>query len=302
MGVGCPDARSSAAPSLRGLAAIGLGGRRHRGLRHADEGQKGDSARRVAPPTGLRPFPASSRRHRHLPKIEHIVVLMMENHSFDDHLGTLGRGDGLTLGPTGDRSTTTRIRPAGTSSRFTIPTPAASRHEITQSWDASHISLDNGTNMGFVKGCGPASMGYWNADDLPFYDSMARQFPSATATSVRHGTDLSQPPIPHRGTALGNVTTDVTGVSSTDAPTARSSTASTITASAGRTTTPTLPPAPSSSRIFLDNYRRQSRPFRAVLHRCRVGQPPAFNLVDPYVNFSEEDDDISVGEALRRHG
>jgi phospholipase C len=28
--------------------------------------------------------------------IEHIFVLMMENHSFDNALGFLGRGDGLT--------------------------------------------------------------------------------------------------------------------------------------------------------------------------------------------------------------
>ena len=31
--------------------------------------------------------------------------------------------------------------------------------------------------MGFVKGCSGAAMGYWEADDLPFYHSMARLFP-----------------------------------------------------------------------------------------------------------------------------
>src|ERR1700722_17392154 len=33
-----------------------------------------------------------------LPQIEHIVVLMMENHSYDDHFGMLKRGDGFELG------------------------------------------------------------------------------------------------------------------------------------------------------------------------------------------------------------
>ena len=34
-----------------------------------------------------------------IPKIKHIVVLMMENHSYDNYLGMLtGRGDGLPLG------------------------------------------------------------------------------------------------------------------------------------------------------------------------------------------------------------
>jgi phospholipase C len=37
-----------------------------------------------------------------LPKVKHIVVLMQENHSYDNYLGTLtGRGDGLILGPDG---------------------------------------------------------------------------------------------------------------------------------------------------------------------------------------------------------
>ena len=37
-----------------------------------------------------------------LPAIRHIVVLMMENHSYDNYLGMLaGRGDGLALGPDG---------------------------------------------------------------------------------------------------------------------------------------------------------------------------------------------------------
>ena len=33
-----------------------------------------------------------------VPEIEHFVVLMMENHSFDNILGLIGRGDGFTLG------------------------------------------------------------------------------------------------------------------------------------------------------------------------------------------------------------
>ncbi|MBO0836013.1 MAG: hypothetical protein J2P28_10910, partial [Actinobacteria bacterium] len=37
-----------------------------------------------------------------LPQIEHIIVLMMENHSYDNYLGMLqGRGDGFTVGPDG---------------------------------------------------------------------------------------------------------------------------------------------------------------------------------------------------------
>ena len=32
-----------------------------------------------------------------VPQVEHIVVVMQENHSFDNYFGMLGRGDGFTL-------------------------------------------------------------------------------------------------------------------------------------------------------------------------------------------------------------
>jgi Phosphoesterase family len=41
---------------------------------------------------GQRPDPSQPATDR-LPRVKHIVVLMMENHSFDNYLGTLGRGD-----------------------------------------------------------------------------------------------------------------------------------------------------------------------------------------------------------------
>ena len=48
---------------------------------------------------GSRPRPDLPVGEDLLPKIKHIVVLMMENHSYDNYLGTLdGRGEGLPLG------------------------------------------------------------------------------------------------------------------------------------------------------------------------------------------------------------
>src|SRR5215470_10684930 len=59
------------------------------------------------------PMEAFARRRRHrpdelpdpdlppgtdtLPAIEHVIVLMMENHSYDNYLGALDRGDGFRL-------------------------------------------------------------------------------------------------------------------------------------------------------------------------------------------------------------
>src|ERR1700691_614930 len=63
-----------------------LRGRERQSHRHRPA-ERPDPARRVA--TDL------------MPQIKHIVVLMMENHSFDNYLGTLGRGEGFPLGDDG---------------------------------------------------------------------------------------------------------------------------------------------------------------------------------------------------------
>src|SRR6201994_1989978 len=85
-----------------------------------------------------------------LPQIKHIVVLMMENHSFDNYLGTLGRGEGFPLGSDGTPdaenpdSAGTMIRAYHASS--TVQQPGAP----TQSWKASHTQWADGKMNGFV--------------------------------------------------------------------------------------------------------------------------------------------------------
>src|ERR1039458_9306538 len=52
---------------------------------------------------GQLPAPGQPAGTDLLPQIKHIVVLMMENHSYDNYLGMLtGRGEGFTLGPDGE--------------------------------------------------------------------------------------------------------------------------------------------------------------------------------------------------------
>src|SRR6202142_1050621 len=51
---------------------------------------------------GQLPAPGQPAGTDLLPQIKHIVVLMMENHSYDNYLGMLtGRGEGFPLGPDG---------------------------------------------------------------------------------------------------------------------------------------------------------------------------------------------------------
>src|SRR5580700_7805584 len=68
------------------------------------KGMERAAARRRIGPDGLRALDpaAGAAGTDRLPKIRHIVVLMMENHSYDNYLGMLARGGaGFTLGADG---------------------------------------------------------------------------------------------------------------------------------------------------------------------------------------------------------
>src|SRR5579859_6256289 len=138
---------------------------------------------------GPRPRPTLPEGTDLLPQIRHIVVLMMENHSYDNYLGMLaGRGDGLPLDEhglpspcnmMGDGTVVPMRRFTGTRQKAWVP---------TQSWNASHIQWDGGTCTGFVRSIeqtlpgrdASVAMTYWDENDLPFYYGLARTFPLAT--------------------------------------------------------------------------------------------------------------------------
>ncbi len=146
-------------------------------LRHRDERQD------------LNRLPDPSRKAGTdcLPQVKHIVILMMENHSFDNYFGTLGHGEGLTALPNGvwgpanaalDGAVVPPHHFTSTTQREGVP---------TQSWNASHIQFAGGANDGFVGsisdtvpgGDPTVAMGYWDRDDLPFYAGLAQTFPLA---------------------------------------------------------------------------------------------------------------------------
>jgi phospholipase C len=159
---------------LKGMAVLGAGaGLAACGWRpHGPGGGWG----RILPP-GTRPFPRIPEGTDMLPEIEHVVVLMMENHSFDSYFGTLGRGDGFRIAPDG-RPRNANPDGAGNLVRA-FPMPSACQlHALPgQDWNRSHRSWNDGRNDGFVRASTAVSMGYWDETDLPFYAGLARTFP-----------------------------------------------------------------------------------------------------------------------------
>jgi phospholipase C len=130
---------------------------------------------------GSLPFPELPAGTDTIPQIQHIVVLMQENHSYDNRLGMLRRpgADGFLLGPDGLPLNTNPYANGDIQHAFHMPT-TCQNNKPSQEWTQSHIQFDDGRNDGFViSASGPIAMGYWDSADQPFYYSMARAFPIA---------------------------------------------------------------------------------------------------------------------------
>jgi phospholipase C len=127
---------------------------------------------------GSRPRPDLPEGTDQIPQIEHIVVVMMENHSFDNILGLIGRGDGYTLGPDGQPTATNPDGQGNIIHAFHMPTECQN-DGVGNDWKVTHEAFDGGTCQGFVTSTSAETMGYFTSDDLPFTCGMAKTFPIA---------------------------------------------------------------------------------------------------------------------------
>jgi phospholipase C len=162
---------------------------------------------------GSRPNPTLPEGTDTLPKIEHIIVVMQENHSFDGRYGMLGRGDGFKLDATGKPLDANPMGDGRLLRAFHMPSTCQLDHVPSQRWSASHTSYANGRNDGFVRASGPVAMGYWDQTDIPFYYGLARAFPLCD----RYFCSVMAQTYPNRrfliaGTATGVVTTNLSNI------------------------------------------------------------------------------------------
>jgi phospholipase C len=125
--------------------------------------------------------------------IRHVFVIMKENHAFDNYFGTFPGADGVPpdVGvPDGNGGT---IEPHWIASTSTYDLPHG-REAMLEAWN-------NGSNDRFAvvasrwgPGRGPASMGHYDARQLPFYWALAHNFTLAD----RYFQSMFGPTIPNR--------------------------------------------------------------------------------------------------------
>jgi phospholipase C len=248
---------------------------------------------------GSRPYPHLPPGTDTLPLIRHIVVLMMENHSYDNKLGLLKRpgADGFPLGKNG-RPTSVNPYPDGKIQHaFHMPTTCQLTGKPTQEWEQSHIQYDGGRNDGFVRSqSGPVAMGYWERADQPFYYSLASTFPIAD----RYYCSVLGQTFPNRryllaATSLGMVDDTFPAGYPANGTLFDILDAHKISWRNYYSTTPSTLLFP---QLYFDNFGTKVVPLAEFFADAASGNLPAYCLVDPdYDTHSEEDpQNIAVGE------
>ncbi len=137
--------------------------------------------------------PALGATPSKLTDIDHIIVLMQENRSFDHYFGTLagvrGFGDAHPLLLPDGRPVFYQPDPLSREGyllpfRLDTKTTSAQRlHDLSHAWSVLHASWNGGLIDDWVGAhrqsngaAAPLTMGYYTRDDLPFYYALADAF------------------------------------------------------------------------------------------------------------------------------
>jgi len=231
-----------------------------------------DPSRPAGTATGAMPF-------------DHLVCVMMENHSFDNLLGALPRlgqpkADGLTFDGAG-QATNANPSSSGTVTSYEL-TNTEQPGSVTQTWNATHQQIDGGKMDGFVESVNSTEpMGYWTDEVLPFAYSLARTFCSAN----RWFCSAPCQTYPNRrflmaGTAYGDIATDTSTLENPPPP---NGTIFDRLHTYGISWTNYFTDLPQTGIIpsIIESYPTNLAPITQFLADCAAGSLPSVSFVDP---------------------
>jgi phospholipase C len=231
-----------------------------------------------------------------------VVVLMQENHSYDNYFGVLGRGDGLTLDSSG-KPTESNPDASGHAVRmFRMANTCQPDGKPSQQWNDMITQWNNSAMDGFVRSfSGPTAMGYWTGDDIPFYHGLASTFPVCD----RWFASCFGQTYPNRryliaGTSMGTIHTipepDATTLVPPNGTIVDALNRHDISWGEYFTNAPSL-------ALFLPVFAKnisKTHKMEQFFTDAAAGNLPAFSLLEPDFDKQSEEDpqDISVGESF----
>ncbi len=93
--------------------------------------------------------------------IQHVIVVMQENHTFDNYFGTFPGANGIA-------------NVANSVHTFHL---SGYTHDLCHSWDCAHRAFDQGKMDSFLRAEGSnQTFGYYDSRDIPYYWSLARNY------------------------------------------------------------------------------------------------------------------------------
>jgi phospholipase C len=148
--------------------------------------------------------------------INHIVVLMQENHSADDYFSQLGTEGQPAYEPEPNTGNPNPMNPTGPPILPFHKTSYCEVADLDHSWNGTHAEIDGGAMDGFTAAnvvpqdpTGSRAMGYYDQNDLPFYYGLYNTF----ATADRYFASVPTQTYPNRlyllaGTSFGHIRND----------------------------------------------------------------------------------------------
>jgi phospholipase C len=145
----------------------------------------------------------------HLAALQHIVVLMQENRSYDNYFGPLHREGQPASDPVPKRPAGSTIVPFHQSAMCEVA-------DLNHSWTGTHAEINNGAMNGFTAQnvvaadpTGSRALGYYDSSDLRLYYRLANTF----GIGDRYFASVPGPTYPNRfyemaGTSFGHIKND----------------------------------------------------------------------------------------------
>lgn len=133
-----------------------------------------------------RPAPGA-KTTRSIKDVQHVVILMQENRSFDHYYGTLpgvrGFGDKQALELPGGGTIFAQPDATRTDGGHLLPFPLDSANHNAQnaggldhSWGGGHTAWNKGAWNNWVAAKSEQTMGYFTREDVPFHHTLASSF------------------------------------------------------------------------------------------------------------------------------
>jgi phospholipase C len=205
--------------------------------------------------------------------LDHVVVVIMENRSFDHLLGWLPGADGKQAGLT--------YTDAAGVPHSTFPLApdfqGCAYHDPDHSYDGSRVEWNNGACDGWLRANDLFSIGYYRRQDLPFLGTVAPAF----TTCDRFFASIMGPTFPNRIYSLSAVTDRTSNVPSRiDLPTI-------FDRLAAKKVSAGYYYGNFSFLLLYQRYGAISHPYATFFRQCKSGKLPAFSYIDPNYTFQD---------------